>query len=101
NPIACAALHAYPEQNMAELASVLVDSRYENQGIGGKLIAYAENVARARGVARLFALSTQAINYFVQKGGFKLGQPDDLPPIRREKYEQTGRRSQVLIKLLV
>jgi amino-acid N-acetyltransferase len=100
NPVACAALHVYPEQNMAELASVLVDSRYENQGIGGKLIAFAENVARARGIAQLFALSTQAINYFVQKGGFKLGTPDDLPPPRREKYEQNGRRSQVLIKAL-
>lgn len=100
NPIACAALHIYPDQNMAELASVLVDSRYENQGIGGRLIAYAESVARTRGLARLFALSTQAINYFVQKGGFKLGAPEDLPPTRREKYEQNGRRSQVLIKNL-
>ena len=100
NPVACAALHAYPEQNMAELASVFVDSRYENQGIGGKLIAYTETVARARGLAKLFALSTQAINYFVQKGGFKLGAPEDLPPVRREKYEQNGRRSQVLIKAL-
>jgi amino-acid N-acetyltransferase len=100
NPIACAALHLYPEQNKAELASVMVDPRYENQGIGGKLIAYVENVARARGVAKLFALSTQAINYFVQKGGFKLGAPDDLPPVRREKYELNGRRSQVLIKTL-
>jgi amino-acid N-acetyltransferase len=100
NPIACAAMHVYPDQNMAELASVLVDSRYENQGIGGKLIAYVESVARARGLAKLFALSTQAINYFVQKGGFKLGAPDDLPPSRREKYEQNGRRSQVLIKSL-
>jgi amino-acid N-acetyltransferase len=100
NPIACAAMHIYPDQNMAELASVLVDSRYENQGIGGKLIAYVESVARARGLAKLFALSTQAINYFVQKGGFRLGAPDDLPPSRREKYEQNGRRSQVLIKSL-
>jgi amino-acid N-acetyltransferase len=100
NPIACAALHLYPDQNMGELASVMVDPRYENQGIGGKLIAYLENVARARGIARLFALSTQAINYFVQKGGFRLGAPDDLPPSRREKYEQNGRRSQVLIKSL-
>jgi len=100
NLIGCAALHVYPEQNMGELASVLVDSRYENQGIGGKLIAYVESVARARGIARLFALSTQAINYFVQKGGFKLGAPDDLPPARREKYDQNGRRSQVLVKPL-
>src|SRR5215207_9150944 len=31
NPVACAALHMYPEQNMAELASVFVDARCENQ----------------------------------------------------------------------
>ncbi len=101
NPVACCALHSYPEQNMAELASVFVDARYENQGIGGRLIHYAENVARARGIAKLVALSTQAVNYFVQKGGFQLGTPDDLPPSRREKYEANGRKSRVLIKNLV
>jgi amino-acid N-acetyltransferase len=100
NPVACAALHVYSEQNMAELASVFVDERYENQGIGAKLIHYAEGVARERGIAKLFCLSTQAINYFVQKGGYKLGTPDDLPPARREKYEQHGRKSQVLVKPL-
>ena len=100
NPVACAALHMYPEQNMAELASVFVDARYENQGIGVKLINYTEGVARGRGIAKLFCLSTQAINYFVQKGGYKLGTPDDLPPARREKYDQHGRKSQVLIKVL-
>ncbi len=100
NAVACAALHVYPEQNMAELASVFVDARYENKGIGVKLIQYTEGVARARGIAKLFCLSTQAINYFVQKGGFKHGTPDDLPPARREKYDQHGRNSQVLIKTL-
>src|SRR5262249_36734657 len=99
NPVACAALHSYPEQNMAELASVFVDDRYENQGIGAKLIHYAEGVARNRGIAKVFCLSTQAINYFKQKG-YKEGTPDDLPPARREKYEQHGRKSQVLIKPL-
>ncbi|MCS6864894.1 MAG: amino-acid N-acetyltransferase [Gemmataceae bacterium] len=100
NPVACAALHVYPEQNMGEVASVFVDPRYENQGIGAKLIHYAEDVARGRGLAKIFCLSTQAINFFVQKGGYKLGTPDDLPPARREKYEQQGRKSQVLIKEL-
>lgn len=99
NPVACGALHMYPEQNKAELASIYVDPRYENQGIGGKLIYYAENLARTRGVDMLFCLSTQAINYFIQRGGFKLGTPDDLPPIRREVYERNGRRSQVLVKV--
>ena len=101
NPVACAALHVYPEQDKAELASVYVDDRYANQGIGAKLIHFAEGQARARGFGTLFCLSTQAFNYFIQKGGFRLGTPDDLPPGRREKYEQGGRRSQVLIKPLV
>jgi amino-acid N-acetyltransferase len=100
NPVACAALHMYPDQNMAELASVFVAERYENQGIGAKLIQYAEAEARRRGIARLFCLSTQAINYFVQKGGYALGTPDDLPPVRREKYELNKRKSQVLVKAL-
>lgn len=100
NPVACAALHLYPDDDMAELACVSVDPRYENQGIGGKLIKYAEKQARALGVATLFCLSTQAYNYFQQKGGFTAGRPDDLPPPRRERYEKSGRNSLVLLKRL-
>jgi amino-acid N-acetyltransferase len=101
NPVACAALHQYPAENKAELACVCVDHRYENQGIGGKLMHYAESVARAKGVAELFCLSTQAFNFFQQKGGFTPGTPDDLPTVRRERYERSGRRSLVLKKRLV
>jgi amino-acid N-acetyltransferase len=98
NPVACAALHFYPEVNQAEIACVCVDSKHENQGIGAKLIQYLEFQSRERGVQQIFCLSTQAINYFVQKGGFRLGVPGDLPPTRREAYERNGRRSGVLIK---
>ena len=101
NPVACAALHHYIAENKAELACVCVDGRYENQGIGGKLVQYAESVARATGMAELFCLSTQAFNFFQQKGGFVPGLPDDLPPARKERYEKSGRRSQVLKKRLV
>jgi amino-acid N-acetyltransferase len=100
NPVACAAVHLYPEQKKAELACVCVDPRYENQGIGGKLMQYAEAQARGLGAAELFCLSTQAFNYFQQKGGFGLGSPDDLPPGRRERYDKSGRRSLVLVKKL-
>jgi amino-acid N-acetyltransferase len=100
NPVGCAALHLHPEQSKAELACVCVDPRYENQGIGGKLIRYAEGRARALGVETLFCLSTQAYNYFQQKGGFTAGTPDDLPPSRRERYDKSGRRSLVLLKKL-
>jgi amino-acid N-acetyltransferase len=97
---ACVALHYYPEARKAEMACVCVDPKYENQGIGVKLMQYVEAQARANGAAELFCLSTQAFNYFVQKGGFRLGTPDDLPPARRERYERSGRRSQVLTKML-
>jgi amino-acid N-acetyltransferase len=99
-PVACAALHFYPGELQAELACVCVDPKHENQGIGLKLMQFAENQAKARGAADLFCLSTQAFNYFVQKGGFRLGTPDDLPPTRRERYDRSGRRSQVLVKKL-
>src|SRR3954447_2076803 len=88
NPVACGALHLYPDDHKAELASVYVDPRYENQGIGGELITYAENLAKAGGVKVLLCLSTQAFNYFIQKGGFHVGTPDDLPAGRREAYEK-------------
>jgi len=50
------------------------------------------------GVERLFALSTQAFNYFQQKGGFMEGDPSLLPPERRTRYSKSGRHSKVLYK---
>jgi len=100
NPVACAALHAYPEFGKGELACLCVRPSHENQGIGRKLIQFIENKAREQGLGELFALSTQAFTYFMSKGGFVEGTPDDLPAPRREKYDQSGRRSKVLVKKL-
>ncbi|MGC9941852.1 MAG: amino-acid N-acetyltransferase [Verrucomicrobiota bacterium] len=100
NPVACVALHVYPEQKKAELACLYVSASNENQGIGRKLIQFVENKAREMGLSELLTLSTQAFTYFQSKGGFSEGTPDDLPPARREKYEQSGRNSKVLVKKL-
>jgi amino-acid N-acetyltransferase len=99
-PVACVALHFYADAQQAELACLFVAPGFENQGIGAKLVQYAEGVARALGAEQLFCLSTQAFNFFVQKGGYRPGTPDDLPPPRRERYERSGRMSQVLVKSL-
>ena len=101
NPVACVALHVYPEQKKGELACLYVSSSHENQGIGRKLIQFVENKAREMGLGELLTLSTQAFTYFQSKGGFAEGTPDDLPPARREKYDQSGRNSKVLVKKLV
>jgi amino-acid N-acetyltransferase len=100
NPVACVALHVYPEQKKGELACLYVSASNENQGIGRKLIQFVENKAREMELGELITLSTQAFTYFQSKGGFAEGTPDDLPPARREKYEQSGRNSKVLLKRL-
>jgi amino-acid N-acetyltransferase len=100
NPVACVALHVYPDQKKGELACLYVNPLHENRGIGRKLIQYVENKAREMNLTELLTLSTQAFTYFQSKGGFAEGTPDDLPPTRREKYEQSGRNSKVLVKKL-
>ena len=100
NPVACVALHVYPEQKKGELACLYVSGSHENQGIGRKLIQFVENKARELGLGELITLSTQAFTYFQSKGGFIEGTPDELPPERRQKYEQSGRNSKVLVKKL-
>lgn len=98
--VACVALHVYPEASSGELACLYVSKVHENQGYGRKLMAFVENLARQKGLKSLFALSTQAINYLQQKGGFREVSPDILPSPRREKYMASGRNSKVLLKTL-
>ena len=100
NPVACVALHVYPEPKKGELACLYVNAMHENRGIGRKLIQFIENKAREMGLNELITLSTQAFTYFQSKGGFSEGTPNDLPPGRREKYDQSGRNSKVLVKKL-
>lgn len=100
NPVACVALHVYPDQRKGELASLYVSPSHENQGIGRKLIQFVETKARDMGLNELLTLSTQAFTYFQSKAGFSEGTPDDLPSARREKYDQSGRNSKVLVKKL-
>ena len=100
NIVGCVALHIQPSGDAAELACLSVSSANENMGIGQKLMLFAENAAREKGVKTIFLLSTRAFNYFQQKGGYKEGSRRDLPPSRREKYESSGRNSKVLVKTL-
>jgi amino-acid N-acetyltransferase len=100
NPVACVALHVYPEERKGELAALCVRPSHDNQGIGRRLVQFVEGRARDMGLETLFALSTQAFNFFRSKGGFAEGSPDDLPAARRARYDQSGRRSKVLVKPL-
>ena len=100
NVVGCVALHQFPGDNLGELAFLCVSPSHENQGLGRKLIEFVESQARAVGLERLLVLSTQSFTYFQTRAGFDEGTPDDLPPERREKYDQSKRKSKVLIKEL-
>jgi len=101
NIVGCVALHLQPGGETAELACLSVSGAHENVGIGQKLMTFAEEAAKQKGVKSIFLLSTRAFNYFQQKGSYKEGSPNDLPPARREKYDVSGRNSKVLVKQLV
>lgn len=99
--VACVAVHAYPEAQKAELACLYVARAHEGQGHGRKLMAFAEQLAAQRGARHIIALSTQAFNFFQQKGGYTEVSPDELPAERRKKYDASGRNSKVLQKPVV
>ena len=46
----CIALHLSPRAKKAEMACVCVAAKYENQGIGGRLMQYVLEQARGRSV---------------------------------------------------
>ncbi len=99
--VACVAVHVYPDAQKAELACLYVARAHEGQGHGRKLMAFAEQLAAQRGARHIFALSTQAFNYFQQKGGYAEVPPDELPAERRKKYDTSGRNSKVLQKAVI
>lgn len=98
NVVACVGLHLYAAEECAELQCLFVAGAHENQGIGRKLVEFVGERAQALGCKRLIALSTQAFNYFQQKGHFREGQVNDLPSARRHKYEASGRKSKILVR---
>ena len=99
-PIACVALHVDREHSLAEMACLYVSRSHENKGFGRKLMAFAENLAREKGIEKIYALSTRAVNYLQQKGGYSEAASGILPEDRRVKYEGSGRNSKILIKEL-
>lgn len=98
--VGCMAIYPYPKTSQAELGCLSVAKNYENQGIGRKLMKFAEKISSEQGFKQLFLLSTRAYVYFMQKGGFKEADPSILPLERKIKYEKNGRKSKVLYKAL-
>jgi len=96
--VACAALYAYPDDSIAELACLVVHPDYRTSGRGDQLLQYLERQSRAQGLRRLFVLTTQTSHWFRERG-FDTCDLSELPAARRSLYDQ-GRRSKTLLKPL-
>ena len=99
NLVGCAALHRYPEQNCGEVAALLVRASHAGRGFGTALVRRLETEAKNVGLKRIFALSTQAADFFGTHAGYaESTEPGDLPPSRREKYAKSDRKSRMFWK---
>ncbi len=95
---ACAAFYGYPAEGMAELACLAVNPDYRNRGRGALMLERMEDLARQRGICRLFVLTTQTAHWFRERG-FEPARLADLPMAKQALYNYR-RNSKVFIKTL-
>ena len=93
----CAALHPYAG-NIAEIAALAVDRRFVHLQIGGKIVSYLLEEAAARGYDRVFVLTTQTSDWFLNMG-FEPAGVEDLPEEKKAIYNR-DRNSRILIHRL-
>ncbi|MBK1721002.1 amino-acid N-acetyltransferase [Thiocystis violacea] len=95
---ACAALYAYADEGMAELACLAVHPHYRGDRRGDRLLEHIEGLARRQHIQRLFVLTTQTAHWF-QERGFQPARLEVLPMEKQVLYN-FQRSSKVFIKPL-
>ncbi|HWS74977.1 MAG TPA: amino-acid N-acetyltransferase [Quisquiliibacterium sp.] len=94
----CAALYAYPEERIGEMACLAVNPHSQGKGDGERVLTRIEKRARAAGLKQLFVLTTRTMHWFLKRG-FVVAGVDALPQEKRNLYNWQ-RRSVVLLKNL-
>ncbi|WP_081647367.1 MULTISPECIES: amino-acid N-acetyltransferase [unclassified Thioalkalivibrio] len=95
--IGTAALYPFGD-HAAEIACLALHAEYRGHGRGDRLLTALEALAREQGVRRVFVLTTRTAQWF-QERGYTPGSVDDLPPERRQRYNQ-ARNSRVFTREL-
>ena len=96
--VACAALYPFAEERMAEVACIATHSDHRNGGRGSRLLELLAREASAKGIERLFVLTTQTTHWFREQGFAEAGL-NALPKERQALYN-LQRNSKVLIRHL-
>jgi len=98
NVVGCVALHEYPGEHCAEVACLYVKQAHEGRGYGAELVGHAEEIARVKGIPRVFALTNRAADFFC-RAGYAQADVSALPEKRRAQFEASGRDSLVFEKI--
>ncbi len=96
--IGCAALYAFPEDRLGELAALAVHPDFRREGYGEALMTEIEARARKLKLSQLFVLTTKTAHWF-QERGFRAAAVGDLPQQKQALYNYQ-RKSQVYRKML-
>jgi amino-acid N-acetyltransferase len=75
--IGCCALHIIGWQDMAEIKSLVVAKKFQNKGIGSKLVARCIEEAKNLGIKKVFALTF--VPQFFKKLRFREIEMKELP----------------------
>jgi N-acetylglutamate synthase-like GNAT family acetyltransferase len=86
------ALIAYADDGVAEIASLYTLTRFLGEGVGGHLVGFALDRARAGGYAGVFACTTsQRVEDFFLRQGFALASAETLPASKWRGYSPERR----------
>ncbi len=96
--IGCTALHVNAVENCAIIACLAVHVDYRGGARGQRLFSTALENAKKQNLKTLFVLSTQTVQWFVERG-FEHGDFDNLPDFLKALYNPQ-RNSKILFKIL-
>lgn len=97
NMVSCVALHC-SDSNKAEVAGLFVKRDHEGRGYGKRMVEHAEKIANEKGATEVFALSTQAYHYFIEKLGYEEDSDYLLPEERESLLKESCRNARILVK---
>jgi len=96
--IGCAALYAFAEERIGELAALAVNPDFRREGYGEALMHEIEQRARKLKLASLFVLTTKTAHWFLERG-FRTATIGELPQQKQALYNYQ-RKSLVYRKAL-
>lgn len=83
----------YEAERAGEIVGLYTITRFKGEGVGVKLVACMKSEGRARGLAYLFACTTQErVGQFFERQGFRQIALDAAPPAKWQAYDETRRR---------